>query len=144
MILTKFSQGSLRDDRDQPRSQRPCLQKDMTDYESASIEEIYEWMSGIDDNYFEDQDEMLGYFDIFVSSAGLLLWRAIEDGHPHFQKRTDDKVTVTVIDTGGERMESFNNWCAIDYDWFDGKMYLSKTPTFDSMDFRDDLKGFIQ
>lgn len=116
----------------------------MTEYKSADIDEVYEWISGIDGGYFKNKEDMLDYFDVFASIAGLLLWRATGSGHRHFQKRDDTKVTVTVMDTSGQRLNDLVDWCPIDYDWFEAKTYLSKTPTFSAMQFRDDVKEFIE
>lgn len=116
----------------------------MSGYTSATVDELYEWISSIDGNEFSSKEDMLANFDYFVSVAGLLIWRAVKSDHSYFKKRDDDKLTVTVVDTSGQRIDEFSTWCELDHNWFKAKRLMSTAPSFDPMLFRDEVKEMIQ
>ena len=116
----------------------------MSGYTSATVDELYQWISSIDSNAFESKEDMLTHFDYFVSVAGLLVWRAVKSEHEYFRSRDDDKLTVTVVDTSGQRIDEFSTWCELDPTWFNAKRMMSTTPSFDPMLFRDEVKEMIQ
>lgn len=115
----------------------------MSGYTSATVDELYDWISSIDNNHFSSKEEMLDHFDYFISVAGLLVWRAIKSGHEYFKPRDDGTLTVTVVDTSGERIDEFSTWVQLQPDWFNAKRMMSNTPSFDPMLFRDEIKAMI-
>lgn len=134
--MLKFDNYRLSSNKDRPNT-------NMTNYVSISQEELHNWMKSVDGGHFPDKQDMLDYFDVLVSVAGLVFWRTTKDDHTYFKSRNDGKVTVTAVDTSGQRLTSFVTWCTVSIDWLEANIAMSNTPNFNSMDFRDQVKGFI-
>ena len=116
----------------------------MTNYSALSVDELYKWISSLDGEHFKSVTSMRQHFDVLITVAGLLLWRAKNNDHYFFKKRSDDKVTITPIDSSGERLSEFSTWCTVTLAWLEANVDMSRVPSFDPLDFRDELKSFIE
>ena len=112
-------------------------------YSALDKDQLFQWITGIDTTIFSTVDEMVDYFYVLVCVGGLVFWRTQENEHEYFKKRDDDKVTVTVIETSGATVNRFITWCSVNLAWLEANHAMSMTPQFNSIEFRDKVKGFI-